>query len=152
MLLRWVHEGLDAFRGVLADGRELLRSFGAELLQLADQDADAREPALTELIARSRDKHAELARITCPVYGFYGENDARITAGVPATTGAMKKARKTFEPEIYPGAGHGLVSAGEAPDASHANKKACAESWKRWKAGMNGSHSPIAMTSRLSRM
>ncbi|HEU0152989.1 MAG TPA: RNA polymerase-associated protein RapA [Arenimonas sp.] len=63
VLLRWVHEGLDAFRGVLADGRELLRSFGAELLQLADQDADAREPALTELIARSRERHAELARI-----------------------------------------------------------------------------------------
>ena len=61
VLLRWMHEGLDAFRGVLADGRELLRSFGAELLQLAEQDSDAREPALTELIARSRDKHAELA-------------------------------------------------------------------------------------------
>ncbi|MFY2764105.1 RNA polymerase-associated protein RapA [Arenimonas sp. MALMAid1274] len=63
VLLRWVHEGLDAFRGVLADGRELLRSFGAELLQLAAQDGDAREPALTELIKRTRDKHAELARI-----------------------------------------------------------------------------------------
>ncbi|TNJ35280.1 RNA polymerase-associated protein RapA [Arenimonas terrae] len=63
VLLRWVHEGLDAFRGVLADGRELLRAFGAELLQLAAQDADAREPALTELIERSREKHAELARI-----------------------------------------------------------------------------------------
>ncbi|PZO08469.1 MAG: RNA polymerase-associated protein RapA [Lysobacteraceae bacterium] len=61
VLLRWVHEGLDAFRGVLADGRELLRSFGAELLSLAEQDSDAREPALTELIVRSRDKHAELA-------------------------------------------------------------------------------------------
>jgi ATP-dependent helicase HepA len=63
VLLRWVHEGLDAFRGVLADGRELLRSFGAELLQLAEQDSDAREPALTDLIARSRDKHAELALV-----------------------------------------------------------------------------------------
>ncbi|HEX5693925.1 MAG TPA: RNA polymerase-associated protein RapA, partial [Arenimonas sp.] len=63
VLLRWIHEGLDAFRGVLADGRELLRAFGAELLQLAEQDADAREPALTELIARSQEKHAELARL-----------------------------------------------------------------------------------------
>jgi ATP-dependent helicase HepA len=63
VLLRWVHDGLDAFRGVLADGRELLRSFGAELLQLAEQDSDAREPALTELIARSREKHAELAQV-----------------------------------------------------------------------------------------
>jgi ATP-dependent helicase HepA len=63
VLLRWAHEGLDAFRGVLADGRELLRAFGAELLQLAAQDADAREPALTELIERTKEKHAELARI-----------------------------------------------------------------------------------------
>jgi ATP-dependent helicase HepA len=63
VLQRWLHDGLDAFRGVLADGRELLRAFGAELLQLAIQDADAREPALGELITRSREKHAELARI-----------------------------------------------------------------------------------------
>lgn len=63
VLQRWLHDGLDAFRGVLADGRELLRAFGAELLQLATQDADAREPALGELISRSREKHAELARI-----------------------------------------------------------------------------------------
>ncbi len=63
VLLRWVHEGLDAFRGVLADGRELLRNFGAELLLLAAQDADAREPALTELLKRSQAKHTELARI-----------------------------------------------------------------------------------------
>lgn len=63
VLLRWVHDGLDAFRGVLADGRELLRSFGAELLQLAEQDADAREPALADLLTRSADKHAELARV-----------------------------------------------------------------------------------------
>jgi ATP-dependent helicase HepA len=63
VLLRWVHGGLDAFRAVLADGRELLRAFGAELLQLAEQDADAREPALVELLARTQAKHAELARI-----------------------------------------------------------------------------------------
>lgn len=62
VLLRWVDEGLDAFRHVLADGRELLRAFAAELLQLAEQDADAREPALSELLARTREKHVELAR------------------------------------------------------------------------------------------
>lgn len=63
VLLRWMDEGLDAFRHVLADGRELLRQFGAELLQLAEQDADAREPALSELIERTRTKHAELAKV-----------------------------------------------------------------------------------------
>lgn len=63
VLQRWLNEGLDAFSGVLADGRELLRHFAAELLQLAAADADAREPALSDLLARSRDKHAELARL-----------------------------------------------------------------------------------------
>ncbi|PRH83779.1 RNA polymerase-associated protein RapA [Arenimonas caeni] len=63
VLQRWLHEGLDAFRQVLPDGRELLRSFGAELLDLAAQDADAREPAFTGLLERSRTKHAELSRL-----------------------------------------------------------------------------------------
>lgn len=36
----------------------------------------------------------EIARIDCPVYGFYGGNDARINATVPKTTELMKKARQ----------------------------------------------------------
>ena len=75
---------------------------------------------------------AVLAKLTCPVYGFYGENDARISAGLPATEEAIKKAGKTFEPVIYKGAGHGFVRAGEAADASEANKAARTEAWKRW--------------------
>jgi len=46
---------------VVADGRELLRRHGAELLQLAALDEAAREPALGELIERTRRSHAELA-------------------------------------------------------------------------------------------
>lgn len=72
-----------------------------------------------------------LKKIECPVYGFYGENDARITATVAATGEAMKKLGRRFEPTIYAGAGHGFVRAGEAADASEANKKARAEAWKR---------------------
>jgi carboxymethylenebutenolidase len=34
---------------------------------------------------------------------------------------------------VYEGAGHGFMRAGEAPDASAANKKAREESWKRIK-------------------
>jgi len=74
-----------------------------------------------------------LARIACPVYGFYGENDARITAGVEGTALAMEKAGKTFDFVIYPGAGHGFLRSGEASDASAENKKAFEEGWKRWK-------------------
>ena len=78
----------------------------------------------------------ELARIQAPVYGFYGENDARVNATIPKSEERMKKSGKTYEPTIYDGAGHGFMRAGEAPDASPANKKARDEAWKRWKAGL----------------
>jgi carboxymethylenebutenolidase len=45
----------------------------------------------------------------------------------------MKEAGKTFEPVIYEGAGHGFLRAGEAPDASPANKEARDAAWKRIK-------------------
>lgn len=71
--------------------------------------------------------------ISCPVYGFYGGNDARITAAVPKAAESMKAAGKTFEPVTYEGAGHGFMRASEASDASEANKKARDDAWKRWK-------------------
>ena len=79
------------------------------------------------------EKEEDLARIACPVYGFYAENDNRVTSTVSKTTEQMKKAGKTYEPKTYPGAGHGFMRAGEAPDASDANKKAREESWARLK-------------------
>lgn len=75
----------------------------------------------------------DIARIGCPVYGFYAGNDARITATVPKTTEMMTAAKKTYEPVTYDGAGHGFMRAGEAPDANAANKKAHEDSWTRWK-------------------
>jgi len=78
------------------------------------------------------DKDA-IARINAPVYGFYAGNDARIGATVPDTIAQMKAAGKKFEPVTYEGAGHGFMRAGEAPDASPANKKARDDAWVRWK-------------------
>ena len=75
----------------------------------------------------------DIARINCPVYGFYGGNDARVTATVSESASLMTKADKTYEPVTYEGAGHGFMRAGEAPDASEANKKAHDQAWKRWK-------------------
>lgn len=75
-----------------------------------------------------------MARINAPVYGFYAGNDARIGATVPDTIQQMKAAGKTYEPVTYDGAGHGFMRAGEAPDASDANRKARTESWSRWKS------------------
>jgi carboxymethylenebutenolidase len=74
-----------------------------------------------------------MSRIKAPVYGFYAGNDARIDATIPDTITAMKAAGKTYDPVTYDGAGHGFMRAGEAPDASDANKKARDDSWKRWK-------------------
>jgi carboxymethylenebutenolidase len=78
------------------------------------------------------DKDA-LAHIKAPVYGFYAGNDARIDATIPGTTEAMKQLGKVYEPATYEGAGHGFMRAGEAPDASDANRKARTEAWERWK-------------------
>ena len=79
------------------------------------------------------EKEAEMARINCPVYGFYGSDDARVNATIPQSTELMKKAGKTFEPVTYEGAGHGFMRAGEDPGGKEANKKAREEAWQRWK-------------------
>lgn len=77
---------------------------------------------------------ADAENIRCPVYGFYGEEDARIGATVPSTIALMKSLGKTYEPVTYTGAGHGFMRAGEAPDAKPANHQAREDAWKRWKA------------------
>lgn len=82
------------------------------------------------------DKDA-MARIKAPVFGFYGGNDARINATIPATRDQMKELGKTYEPVIYEGAGHGFMRSGEAPDASEANAKARTEAWARVKKIMS---------------
>ncbi len=79
-----------------------------------------------------------MARIKAPVYGFYAGNDARIGATIPDTVAQMKAAGKAYDPVTYEGAGHGFMRAGEAPDASEANKKARADAWARWKALLSG--------------
>src|ERR1043166_1732154 len=79
------------------------------------------------------ENEADLARINCPVYGFYGGNDNRVNATIPKSAELMKKAGKTYEPVTYEGAGHGFMRAGEDPSGNEANKKARDEAWKRWK-------------------
>jgi len=74
---------------------------------------------------------SDLAAITAPVYGFYARNDARITSTVPETKKSMEAAHKTYDTVVYDGAGHGFMRAGEAPDASPANKKAREEGFAR---------------------
>jgi carboxymethylenebutenolidase len=74
-----------------------------------------------------------MGNISTSVYGFYAGNDARIGATLPDTREGMKAAGKIFEPISYEGAGHGFMRAGEAPDASEANRQARLAAWARWK-------------------
>jgi carboxymethylenebutenolidase len=83
--------------------------------------------------------------ITAPVYGFYAGNDARISSTIPATTSAMQAAGKKYEPVTYDGAGHGFMRAGQAPDASPANKTAYEEGFARMLKVLSGSGSAQAM-------
>jgi carboxymethylenebutenolidase len=79
------------------------------------------------------DDASKVANIAGPVYGFYGENDERVNAGIPKMQEWMKSAGKKYEPVIYKGAGHGFMREGEMPTANEANKKARDDAWARWK-------------------
>lgn len=78
-----------------------------------------------------------IATINCPVYGFYGGNDARITETVPQTEAQMNAAAKQFEPVVYDGAGHAFMRTGEDPGASNANIQAREMAWERWLTILN---------------
>jgi carboxymethylenebutenolidase len=81
------------------------------------------------------DDPAKIAKIPCPVYGFYGENDERVNATIPKAEELMKAAGKKYEPIIYKGAGHGFMRSGEPnnPQKRDADVKARDEAWARWK-------------------
>lgn len=81
----------------------------------------------------------DLKSITAPVYGFYGGNDARISATVPDTKSAMAAAGKKYDPVIYDGAGHGFMRAGEDPtNTNPANTTARTEGLKRLETLLKG--------------
>jgi carboxymethylenebutenolidase len=77
-------------------------------------------------------------RIKTPVYGFYGGNDARVTATVEPTKEKMKAAGKTYDPVVYEGAGHGFMRGGEDPTSTApthaADVKARDEAWVKLKS------------------
>jgi carboxymethylenebutenolidase len=77
----------------------------------------------------------QVVNISCPVYGFYGENDERVNAGIAKAEELMKAAGKKYEPVVYKGAGHGFMRSGEPanPHMREADKNARDEAWARWK-------------------
>ena len=81
------------------------------------------------------DNAGDAAKIACPVYGFYAENDERVNATIAKAEELMKAAGKKYEPVIYKGAGHGFMRSGEPnnPAKREGDVKARDEAWARWK-------------------
>jgi carboxymethylenebutenolidase len=51
-----------------------------------------------------------LATLSCPLLGFYGEKDNRITDAVPAFAATLARLGKSFEHHIFPGARHAFFN------------------------------------------
>jgi len=104
---------------------------GAQTFRYATNSKDLK--AAFVFYGQGLEKEEDIAKIACPVYGFYGGNDNRVDATIPKSKDLMKKAGKKYEPIVYEGAGHGFMRSGEQPDAKDADKKARDQAWKRWK-------------------
>jgi carboxymethylenebutenolidase len=105
---------------------------GGQSFRFATNDKDLKAAFVCYGTGPTKDE--DIARINCPVYGFYGGNDGRVTLTTEKTTELMKKAAKTYEPTVYDGAGHGFMRAGEDPgDKNPSNKTAHDAAWVRIK-------------------
>jgi carboxymethylenebutenolidase len=84
----------------------------------------ANQPELNAAVVYYGTPAKDLDKVKAPVMGFYGGNDARITATVQPTEEAMKKLGKKYTPHVYDGAGHGFLRQQEG-----ANMKATEDAW-----------------------
>ncbi len=111
---------------------------GSETFRFATENKDIK--AALPFYGSGPTDATAIARIKCPVYGFYGGNDNRVTSTVAKSTDLMLAAGKVYEPVIYEGAGHGFMRGGEpeAPNATAADKKARTEAWDRIKKILKG--------------
>ena len=91
---------------------------------------------------------ADMAKINVPVYGFYGENDARIGSTIPQAVTDMKAAGKVYEPVTYEGAGHGFMRGGQAPDAKPGDKTAYDQGFERLVKELNANTTPRMKTKK----
>ncbi len=70
---------------------------------------------------------AALPRVSGPVLGLYGGDDARVTSTVEPTRQAMARLHKPYDPHVYEGAGHGFLR--DQAGRNGANGRAAAQAW-----------------------
>ena len=72
---------------------------------------------------------ATLRAVRAPVLGFYGGDDARVTSTIEPAKAALKKLGRSYESNVYPGAGHGFLR--QQGDRNGANLAATHKAWPR---------------------
>src|SRR5690606_23669154 len=70
-----------------------------------------------------------LASVRAAVLGLYGSEDERVNATSPPAAEVLEAAGRTFEREIYPGAGHGFLR--QQGGQEGANLEASRAAWQR---------------------
>jgi carboxymethylenebutenolidase len=70
---------------------------------------------------------AAYAKVKAPVLGLYGGNDARVDATIPIAEENMKKNGKSYQPNLFEGAGHGFLR--QQTGANGANMQATEKAW-----------------------
>jgi len=70
-----------------------------------------------------------VARVTTPVLGLYGGNDARVNTTIEPARAVLAANNRRFETEIYEGAGHGFLR--QQDGQSSANLSATQAAWPR---------------------
>lgn len=78
---------------------------------------------------------SSLAQVNAPVLGLYGENDARVNSTIEDAEKELERLGKTYEKEIYDGAGHGFLRQQSGQDG--ANQQASEKAWERTLAFLN---------------
>ena len=71
----------------------------------------------------------DVARVTAPVLGLYGGNDARVNATILAAQGVMNQRGGRYEVNTYEGAGHGFLR--QQDGQGSANMRATQQAWPR---------------------
>ncbi len=105
---------------------------GSQSFRFATNAGDAIDAAYV-FYGTGPDEAKVYANIEAPVYGFYGGNDERVNSTLPASETAMKKYDKTYEYEVYEGAGHAYMRSGDDPEKPEddPNVQARNQSWER---------------------
>jgi carboxymethylenebutenolidase len=122
-----------------SNGKVVVAGFcwgGSQTFRFAT-NSDGIEAALVFYGSATNNEEA-IQRITAPVYGFYGGNDQRINATIPATEELMEKHGKFYEYRMYEGAGHAYMRTGDDPEGAEANVNARNASWEWLKEILSG--------------